>query len=101
MSRRAQSPFAKPLLNPLLQPTRWRSPLSRQPLGASTSRWLSALVCVCALKAATLAPGATAETVEARIDAFGIFSEAEVDGGRDAVLVRQTETLEASAPLIT
>jgi TonB family protein len=37
LSRRARSPFAKPLPNPRLQRTRLRSPLSRQPLGRMKS----------------------------------------------------------------
>jgi len=72
-----------------------RAPLRRQPLGASATRWLRVLASVCGFVAVGLTSRARAQTMEAKIDAFGIFREIEAEGGRNVVLVRQTETLEA------
>ena len=84
--------------NPRLQRTRsapLRSPLSFETLGAARSRLLRAVVYACCFQAAVVIPGLKAQVVEGKIDAYGLFREAQVDGSRNAVLVRQTETLEA------
>jgi Domain of unknown function (DUF3859) len=94
---RARGRQVKVASNPRLQRTRLRSPLSRKLFGASSPRWLRVAAFTWALQAAVLPAVATAKGAEAKIDAFGVFREADVDGGRNTVLVRQTDTLEACA----
>ena len=91
--------LSAPWPNPRLQRTPAAlppSPLSRKPLGASRygARTRRGTILCVALSLSIVCPAA-AQTVAAKIDAFGVFREVSDSDGRHATLVKQTERVDA------